>query len=641
MRSASQASSWCGRVARGLALAGGVALSACRLSGPGEPEPGVPSPVVLRRGPISRADQTEARRLYRSAEASFAARRFPEVLRTVAELTERFPASDVSGDALLLGARAELELGAGERADAMAERYLALLAPSDPRQAAARLIQVEAWEGNARAQLDRLLRIRALPGSLERERAVAAARAAVAALSPQELEAALAAAPTDALLAVIPETWQSVHLLGRGEAERAAALARSVLERDPPEPERALAQGVARGELPEDRRRASAFEIATVLPLGGPPALAAFARELAEGIEVAAATALGDAYQVTVRALDDQGDPALGALLMAELDSSGVAGVIGFLEEGALVAAGRARTRGVPIVSPTARSTQGAGEGVYSLEGPDPEAAAAVARYAASRAFQRVAIILPETPHSFEEADVFEAVAESLGIPVVGRFPYSVGATFFERQILGARDALRAAEIAALGLGPADTLRVEMLEPVGLFLPIPPEDVEYLAPQLAHFALDTLAIELLGTSGWTDPRVLGRLQPRYTDGVVAVATDGAAAGFPGMARFREAYERHFRRSLVSTTPAIGYDAALVLLEGLRAGRAAPADVTAAIQGIRDVEGATGTFSVVGGRVVRRTSVVRIENRRLVPVVVAPPVPASPSDSPSAFSGSPG
>lgn len=603
-----------------------LVLAGCQLASPGSAGPVDGEPAVLEAGPISRAEQEEALRLYRSAEASFAARRHQEVLRTTADLTERFPASDVSGDAVLLGARAEVALGAAERADAAAERYLALLRPGDPRATTVRLLQAEAWVDSPATQLDRLLRIRVLADAEERATAEATARAAAEALAADQLEIVLAVAPTDGPLAVIPQVLHAANLLERGDAEGAALLAQSVLARDPGEPERLMAESVARGELPEARRRATAFEIATVLPSGGPPALAEFAREIAEGIEVAAATVLGDEYQVTVTALDDEGDPNLGAFLVAQLDSGAVSGVIGFLEAGALMAAGQARARGVPIVSPTARSTEGAGQSVYSLEGPDPQAATSIARYAASRAFQRVAIILPETPHAIEEADVFQAAAESLGIPIVGRFPYLEGATFFESQILGARDVLRAAEIMALGLAPQDSLRPEMLEPVAIFLPIPPEDVEYLATQLAHFALDTLAIELVGTSGWTDAGVLGLLQPLYTDGVVATVPAGAELGSPGMQRFREAYEQHFQRTLVSTTPAIGYDAALVLLEGLRPGRIAPADVTLAIQSLRDVEGATGIFSVVDDRVVRRTSVVRIQNRALIPVLVDPEPP---------------
>ena len=53
---------------------------------------------------------------------AFQARRFLELLRTTSELMERFPGSSVSGAALLLSARAELEVGAPERADSAAAR---------------------------------------------------------------------------------------------------------------------------------------------------------------------------------------------------------------------------------------------------------------------------------------------------------------------------------------------------------------------------------------------------------------------------------------------------------------------------------------------------------------------------------------
>jgi ABC-type branched-subunit amino acid transport system substrate-binding protein len=596
-----------------------LALSACQMAGPVSAGPGGLLPVVVAQGELSRADQAEAERLFVSAQVSFEARRYPEVLRTTAALLERYPSSSVSGAAVLLSARAELGAGAAERADAAADRYIGLLPPGDPRATEARLIQARSWEESPATQLDRLLRIVTFDGPEQRADAESLTRAAMDALEPEEIEAVLSDVPDDGPLAPLPQALHAVTLLERGQSQEAASLAQSVLQRGVSGRERAYAESVARGELPEDRRPVRSFRIATVLPSGGPPAIADFAGQVAEGVELAVATVLGEPYEVSLLQLDDRGDPEVGARLVADLDSAGVAGVIGFLEETALQAAGLARVRGMPIVSPTARSTEGAGEGVYSLDGPDPQAAAAIARYAAWRAFQRVAILLPGSPHALEEASAFQTEAERLGIPVVGHFSYEPGTTFFESQIIGARNALRAAEIAALGLSPGDTLHAEMLEPVGIFLPIPPEDVEYLAPQIAHFALDTLAIELVGTSGWTDPGVLELLQPRYTDGVVATAPVGAAEGRPGLQRFREAYEQHFQRSLTSMVPAVGYDAALVLLEALRPGRIAPSDVRASLDALPPVEGATGTFTVVDGRVVRETRVVRIQNRQLVPV----------------------
>jgi ABC-type branched-subunit amino acid transport system substrate-binding protein len=553
-----------------------------------------------------------------------AARRYLEALRATATVIDSFPASSVSGDALLLSALAELEVGAYDRADAAAGRYAELVAPSDARATEARLLQARAQQqqGNAAAQLDRLLRIVAVSDSAQLDSALALTRAAADTLSPADLETVLADASTDGLLGPVVAVRHAVALLERGDSLGASALATAAIEAGVPAPERSVAEGVLRGELPPDRRRVTAFSIAAVLPQGGPPGLAEFARLVAEGIEVAAATVLGEPYQVTVVPRDSQGDPALAADLVSQLEGEGFAGAVGFLEDETLLAAGPARQRALPIVSPTARSASLAGEGIYSLEGSDPEAAATVARYSASRAHQRVAIILPETQTANEEAAAFQAEAERLGVLVVGRFPYTPQATFFESQILGARDALRAAEIAALGLAPEDTLRIEMLEPVGIFLPIPPEDVEYVAPQLVHFALDTLAIEIMGTSGWTDPQVLQLLDPSYLDGVVATATVGSSGATPaGLARFREAYEQHFQRTLVSPTPAIGYDAALLLLEALRPGRLAPEAIRASFAELRDVEGATGTFSVANDRIVRRTDLVRIEGRAVTPITL--------------------
>ncbi len=608
------------RMRRRAVLCGACVLlsyaGACQ--GGGGSTSGLP-PTVLAPGTISREDEAEARRLMQSAATSFDARRFLEALRTTSTVIDRFPASSVSGDALLMSARAELELEAFERADSAAARYAELIAPGDPRATEVLLIQARARQADPSAQLDRLLRIVELTDSAQREVALELARGAADSLSTADLEAVLAGAPDASPLAPVVDVRLAVGMLERGDSAGATRVATAALEAGVPPRERNVAEGVLRGELPADRRRVTAFSIAAVLPQGGPPGLAEFARLVAEGIEVAAATVLGEPYQVTVVQRDSQGDPALAANLVSELESEGFAGAIGFLEDETLLAAAPARQRSLPIVSPTARSASSAGEVVYSLEGSDPEAAATVARYSASRAHQRVAIILPETPTANEEAAAFEVEAARLGVFVVGRYPYTPQATFFESQILGAQDALRAAEIAALGLAPEDTLRVEMLEPVAIFLPIPPEDVEYVAPQLAHFALDTLAIEIMGTSGWTDTQVLQILEPRYLDGVVATATAGSGPDAQGLARFREAYEQHFQRTLVSPTPAIGSDAARLLLEALRPGRLAPEEMRFSFGQLRDVEGATGVFSVADDRIVRRTELVRIQGRRLIPV----------------------
>jgi len=84
-----------------LAVAACVFAAACAAAG-GAGGPSRSSRPVLAEGPITRADEAEAERLYASAQSSFDQRRFFEVLRTTSELMERFPGSTVSGAALLM-----------------------------------------------------------------------------------------------------------------------------------------------------------------------------------------------------------------------------------------------------------------------------------------------------------------------------------------------------------------------------------------------------------------------------------------------------------------------------------------------------------------------------------------------------------
>lgn len=600
--------------------------AACQTVG-GVSEEGVPTPVeldavIVEPGPISEGDEAAAAVLMADARRSYASRRMFEVVRTVDEVVERYPASAVSGDALLLGARARLENGDFQAADSVAEIYLGLLPPDDPRIGSVRIVQAMALQYDRPRGLERLLQVPVTASPDEIVMAAEMARVHADSLDNEDLQPVLDAAPADSPLRPLLEARLAVGLLEMNQPEAAQAYAQRAIAGDVTGLEREWAEGVLVGTLPEGRDRTTSFRLGVVLPVGGPPALAEFSEMVVEGIQVAVANVLGEQYEVQVELVDDEGDPELTAQAIARLEADSVHGIIGMLQDDALLVASEARTSDVPLVSPTARSAARAGTSVYSLEGAAPEAATSLIGYAATRAYQRIAIVHPETPEAVAEADAFEAAARAFGMPVVGRYAYEAGATFFEPQILAARDALRSQEIARMGLLEDDTLQVELLEPAAIFLPIPPEDVEFIAPQLIHFGLDTLAIEILGTTGWTDPAVLREIDTRHTNGVVATAAVGSRLDSEGRAAFRAAYEDFFRRSLVGSAPAIGYDATLLLLEALRPGRVAHAQLARSFESIEEVEGATGVFSVVDGRVVRRTEVVRIQNREMIPLGVA-------------------
>ena len=161
--------------------------------------------------------------------------------------------------------------------------------------------------------------------------------------------------------------------------------------------------------------------------------------------------------------------------------------------------------------------------------------------------------------------------------------------------------------------------QIVQLAPRGLVLLLPPEDVELVAPQIAFYGVDELpGLRVFGNQSWTSEGMLQSVQARSTEGVFAVTSWVGQGEFgPGWDAFVEAYEAHFQRSLRSPTPALGYDAARLLLRASREAGGRPDETLRAFERIQGFPGATGFLSVEDGRVRRSFVPVRIENRRLV------------------------
>jgi ABC-type branched-subunit amino acid transport system substrate-binding protein len=368
---------------------------------------------------------------------------------------------------------------------------------------------------------------------------------------------------------------------------------------------RAILDGVRRGELPgpsRDRmRRTGPFELAApvsigaLLPVSGSPAVRRYAQLLEEGIRVAL-EGEGAPEGLSLRVLDDGGQPERAVRALRELDEGNLVGIIGPLLEEELLAVADARQRVLPLVSPTARGTLDR-EGVYSLEGPDPGAAHALAEYAVDSGLEQVVVIHPATEAYAWEAETFRTHMLALGGSVLRVLSYPPGTTTFGEVLEAALH----------------------LDPRALVMPAPPEDIVALAPQVSFFGLDTLGIRVLGTAEWTSDAVLRDVAPRHTDGVVVATsrtTDGRGEGYEA---FEAAYESHFQRSLRDPVPALGYDAARLLLQGLRSGARNADELLTALEWVEDFQGATGLLSVEEGQVLRRHRLVCIQDRELRPV----------------------
>ena len=274
--------------------------------------------------------------------------------------------------------------------------------------------------------------------------------------------------------------------------------------------------------------------------------------------------------------------------------------MVGPLVEPELSAAVSARVQPIPLISPTAPEVVAGAENVYTLGGPDLEGARALARWAAGSGISRVALLHPRGAESEEEASAFTGVFQAAGGSILGQFLYDEGTTYFQTQMQS----------------------IEGLMPDALVLPIPAEDVEIVAPQITFFGLDTLDIRILGTGGWTREDVLGAVSSRHTDGVVSVTPDPIGRGdSPGAQALVRAYETLYRRTLRSSVPAVGYDAAALMLEALRGGARTPTNIAAELGSIAAFPGATGQLGIEDGRAVRGNELVCVHDGIMSPIAI--------------------
>ncbi len=581
---------------RRLLLIGVLSLATCTPAGPASeaPTPAEPAGPALASGSSTEAARAEARGLVEQARAALEDGRTQEAADVAGRVVEDFPTTPASVDALWIRGLARSRMVPPDGARADLERLLELLPLEDAREGSSRLAlaRVRAAEGDPAGGLRDALSLP--PGtaadSLDRDWARSTART----LPVDTLETVLEgrAGPSQPLAPTVLTSYARALRLA-GEDEEAREWATQALDAGAQGFDRATAEALAEGRGLPRPDGDGPVPVGLVLPLGGSPAYQQFAEEIRDGVE-AAVEAWGLDEDVELMVLDDAGEiPRAGSLVRAA-ESSGAVAVLGLLDDATLDAAARARQdEGLTLVSPTAYQT--AGVSTFSLNTFDPGAADALAEWAAANGLRQVVLLHGSQGVSADEAQRFSDRFQELGGSVLRSFTYEPGATFFEEQLQAVKDLL----------------------PEALVLPVPPEDVPAVAPQVTFFGLDTLGIRILGTGGWTDGQALGETDSRHTDGVVVATPIRPGEDSPGYRRFESAYETRFRRSVVDgLIPALGYDAASLVFQGIWAGAGAAPDVAEAFNRVRDFEGATGVWSVEEGRLRRAHEVVCLEERTL-------------------------
>jgi ABC-type branched-subunit amino acid transport system substrate-binding protein len=498
----------------------------------------------------------EAESLLQEARDHLASSAFQEAREAAQGVILHYPGAVGSGAALEILARANLALGETQEGAEAAGEFLSLLDPEHPAYARGVLLHAEALTANGQPgpALESLLLLPSDPG-------------------PEVL------GPASDLLA---------DLRGLADMDALRKFARGIPDSHP-------LSDVLGTEL--EGLRAEPVVLGAILPRSeASPGLMEYAEWVLEGIQVAIEEFQEDLLTpVVLEVMDSQGDPQGAGAAVQRLEELGALGAVGPLTEEPLASAAATRARDLTLISPFAFLPTEEAPGVLSLSGPDPGGADVVARYAWDLGLERVVVVRPGTPEAEVESTVFQEVFEEIGGVIPREVVYDPGATFFQ----------------------AEFEEVGSLLPDGLFLPLTSRDIQLLAPQFTYYGLDTLGIQLLGTTGWTEDEVVLEVDSRHTDGVVASTTRVSQDETESFVRFRERYEALFQKTLRNSVPAFGYDAAALILFGLRENPRTSRELLRAMEGIQDFPGATGHLTVDGGRLLRIPQLIRIQNHELI------------------------
>ncbi len=610
--------------ALGLMFAGACSSVGAPATAP-ERAPGDPA---ITQGELSPSQAATAARLLREMNLSLSSGD-PEAARDQAgRVIAEFSAAQGASRAYWVLAQAEEALENLEGAYGAATSFLDFLAPPDPRSNGVRLFMGRVRIAQGEPEEGVLILLAIGDGEATSDEALTLIEGAAEFLTPSALdELANAFSPPTPLTSPILAELALTRFLVGDEVE-ARALAEQVLTLGARDRALELAEAVLVGDL-GDFAVEPAFGM--ILPVSGSPTLRTFAQLIQEGVQVALSEAdrPGLSRQsIDLILLDNRGNPLASGPLVAELEAQQVMAILGPLQQASLAEAVSGRLGRTPIISPTSPVVPVGQSDVYSLGGVDPGAAHALARYAIEAGFATAVTLFPEVEESRIEAEAFREVFTEAGGTVLDELAYAPGTTFWEAQLR----------------------RIETLLPDVVVLPVPAQDVELLAPQVTFFGIDSLGINVLGTTAWSQPDVLQKIDPRHTNGVIAAARQQPGVVFEGQERFRIAYEALHQRSLRSPIPALGYDATNILIEGIRRGARSPAQLATALEDLDGYLGATGRLSIQEGRVLREHFVVCTQDRVQLPVpsrarplpLLLPPLPDStgeiPEDAPDRIVG---
>lgn len=369
------------------------------------------------------------------------------------------------------------------------------------------------------------------------------------------------------------------YYIGRGEDHLAERETQHFLAAFPAHP--SVPKASESLELIKSRLKANQYFIAAVLPLSGH--LSAFSNDVLEGIQLAVERSheQPDTPSVGLIVKDHDADRQsflddLSALLH---DDRPLAVIGPMLSKNLPVMAEMAQKTRIPLITPAATlpNIRRLGTYLFSTSLTYAMQADRIATYAVKeQGYRRFCILHPDTVYGRELARLFAQEVRQLDGEIISIETFKEGETDFSPQI----QRLKAEDLKKYGLAvpveiprqpgkPLSRTEKRVLYTPGfdaIFIPSRSHEVGLLAAQLAFHDIKA---PLLGTNGWNS-QDFARTADRTVDGATFV--DGFFADSPNPA-VQEFVQRYYKR--FQSTPSLftmqGYDAARVILEGVRHG----------------------------------------------------------------------
>lgn len=585
-----------------------IAIACGRAPAPGPPPPETAPPPAVA---LSAEDSARAVALFVEAEALFRAGEFFRADSLAGIVVEQYAGTPWAADALRLKARALREQGALTGAREAITRYLALFPEGDPRRASAQIFLaklllegIEPWPA-----AETLLAAEPRMTGTLRDSAASLLREALGLLSLSDVNSLLdrhaARSPFSAML----HAERALQLAAEGRADEARAAAERALDSSPLPLDAGRARQILRA-----REQSGPPMIAAVLPLTGH--LAPYGRGLLEGITLALEEHNRNARDtVHLVVVDDSSSQAAAARRVPELEARGVLGVVGpVADEGVRAAATRRASTDLVLVSPMAREGDLGGANVYSLwvSTYDLERlAGTIAEWGVRQmGARRIAVLFPGDPMGYTQYEAFARSARLHGAEIIAAEPYVSDATTYEAP-LARIDSVNPEAIYAVATGARAVIQ--------------------LAPQLSFYGLR--GVQVFGDPNWVDPDVVRLLDPRFLNGAVIAAYMDRWSPESAWPRFEDLYEARYRKGLGSNiVPALGYDAASLLLRAVPTSMPVPGVLARSLRRATPYRGATGVMQVYGNGIRREPVVVEVRDRQVYPAfphpIQRPPEPAT-------------